>query len=310
MYFEEWQVAHFRLITDGTRLPYGRSILDSSRKLWKQLQLSEDAMLVYRILRAPERRVHYIEVGNLDPPDIPAYVEKVKRDLKKQPIVDVQTGQMNLKFNPAPVWKNTPIPLLDGRTITIEELAKEYDEGKENYVYSVQDETHKIVLGKVVWCGKNYTATKLTKVWLDDETWVLAAPEHPFVLRNGEKVRADELKSGDSLMPFYTGMDLIYDKNEYKTIYNPNSDKFEFIHRLIGEEVDGREKKHNTLHHIDIKKENNRPDNLVWMNFYEHRRLHSIQNRRLWENEDYRKMKSETTIAANKKRNSVQAMKW
>ena len=70
-------MAHFRVISDGTKLPYGRSILDPARKLWKQLQLAEDAMLVYRIIRAPERRVHYIEVGNIDPADVPQYIEEV-----------------------------------------------------------------------------------------------------------------------------------------------------------------------------------------------------------------------------------------
>ena len=75
---------------------------------------------------------------------------------------------------------------------------------KKNWVYSIQDETHNIVPGKVKWCGKNYTAEKLVKVWLDDDTWIMTAPEHPFIMRNGEKKRADELQPNDSLMPFYT----------------------------------------------------------------------------------------------------------
>ena len=84
-YFEEWQVAHFRLLEDSRKLPYGRSILDSSRKLWKQLQLAEDAMLVYRITRAPERRVFYVEVGNLPDQDVKTYMGKVQNQIKKQP---------------------------------------------------------------------------------------------------------------------------------------------------------------------------------------------------------------------------------
>ena len=315
MYFEEWQVAHFRLISDGTKLPYGRSVLDPCRKLWKQLQLAEDAMLIYRILRAPDRRVHYIEVGNIDTADIPAYVERVKRDLKKQPIVDSKSGQINLKFNPAPVWKKTPIPLLDGRTLTIEELAKEYDDGKENYVYATQDNTHRVVPGKVAWCGKNYTAKTLTKVWLDDDTWVLTAPEHPFILRDGTKVRADKLKEGDSLMPYYEDESIVYKNPKrkdsfYKRVYNPETGKYEFAHRLVAEEVTGKSENKKTVHHKDFNKYNQRPDNLEWVNFYEHREYHSKRMTRLWEDEDYRKMKSETTTIANIKRNSVEAMKW
>lgn len=302
MYFEEWQVAHFRLVNDGTKLPYGRSILDSARKLWKQLQLSEDAMLIYRIIRAPERRVHYIEVGNLDNNDVKQYIERVKRELKKQPIVDSNSGQVNLKYNPLPVWKDTPIPLLDGRILTIEELAKEYDSGKENFVYSVQDKTHRIVPGKVVWCGKNYTAKSLTKVWLDDETWVLTAPEHPFVLRDGTQKRADELVEGDSLMPFYRKDKLLYGKSNYDSVYNPESGTFEFTHRLVGNDILKEDKSYNTLHHIDFNKKNNNPNNLLWVDFYEHKKMHSELAKKMWKNPEYKSRMSALASENLKKR--------
>lgn len=122
MYFEEWQVAHFRIATDGSRLPYGRSILEPARKLWKQLQLSEDAMLVYRLIRAPERRVYYIEVGNTDPKDIPQYLEKMKAAMKKNYVVDPSTGQMNLKYNPITYEEDYFIPVRGGVSSKIETL--------------------------------------------------------------------------------------------------------------------------------------------------------------------------------------------
>lgn len=122
MYFEEFQIGHFRLVSDGTKLPYGRSILDPARKLWKQLQLAEDAMLVYRIIRAPERRVHYIEVGNLESADVQQYVERIKRELKKSPIVDQKTGQMNLKFNPLTMEEDYFIPIRGDKSSRIETL--------------------------------------------------------------------------------------------------------------------------------------------------------------------------------------------
>ncbi len=233
MYLEDFQVAHFRLLYDASRLPYGRSILDPARKLWRQLQLAEDAMLTYRIIRAPERRIFYIQMGNTNPNDYPQLMEQVKRSIKKTSIVD-STGQINLKFNPLPVWSKTPIPLLDNRTITIEELAKEFEEGKENYVYSVQDKTNKIVPGKVIWCGKNYTANSLIKTWLDDNTWILTAPEHPFVLRDGSSKRADELVSGDSLMPYYRNKT---NRRDFSQIFNPETGTFEFVNKLIPNEL-------------------------------------------------------------------------
>lgn len=122
MYFEEFQIGHFRLVSDGTKLPYGRSVLDPARKLWKQLQLAEDAMLVYRIIRAPERRVHYIEVGNLESADVQQYVERIKRELKKSPIVDQKSGQMNLKYNPLTMEEDYFLPIRGDKSSRIETL--------------------------------------------------------------------------------------------------------------------------------------------------------------------------------------------
>ena len=122
MYFEEWQVAHFRIATDGARLPYGRSILEPARKIWKQLQLAEDAMLVYRLIRAPERRVYYIEVGNTDPKDIPQYIEKMKAAVKKSSVVDPTTGQVNLKYNPLTYEEDYFIPVRGEKSSKVETL--------------------------------------------------------------------------------------------------------------------------------------------------------------------------------------------
>jgi len=115
-YFEDWQVAHFRLLEDTRKLPYGRSILDPARKLWKQLQLAEDSMLVYRITRAPERRVFYIDVGNLEHADVAQFVQQFQIQLKKQPIVDQKTGNMNMKYNPMNVTEDYFIPMRADRS--------------------------------------------------------------------------------------------------------------------------------------------------------------------------------------------------
>jgi hypothetical protein len=122
MFFEEFQIAHFRLVSDGTKLPYGRSVLEPARKLWKQLQLAEDAMLVYRIIRAPERRVHYIEVGNLESTDVRQYVEQMKRELKKSSMVDQKNGQMNLKYNPMTMEEDYFLPIRGDKSSRIETL--------------------------------------------------------------------------------------------------------------------------------------------------------------------------------------------
>ena len=97
--FNSWQMAHFRLLGDDRRLPYGTSVLEKARRIWKQLLLSEDAMLVYRVTRAPERRIYKIYVGNIDDKDVEAYVNEIANRFKRQPMVDPQTGQIDLRYN-------------------------------------------------------------------------------------------------------------------------------------------------------------------------------------------------------------------
>lgn len=97
--FNSWQIAHFRLLGDDRRLPYGTSMLEKARRIWKQLILSEDAMLVYRVTRAPERRIYKIYVGNIDDKDVESYVNEIANRFKRTPVIDPQTGQIDLRYN-------------------------------------------------------------------------------------------------------------------------------------------------------------------------------------------------------------------
>ena len=171
--YRDWQIAHFRLLYNSLFLPYGVSFLHKARRHFRLLSMMEDSMLVYRLERAVERRVFKINVGSIDEADVPSYVQNIANEFKRTPIVDPMTGQIDLRKNILPVWKNTPIPLLDGRIITIEDLANEYNDGKTNFVYSIQDNSLQLVPGKVVWCGKNYTAEKMVKVTLDDDSYMV-----------------------------------------------------------------------------------------------------------------------------------------
>jgi hypothetical protein len=301
--FDSWQIAHFRIVSDDTFLPYGKSLIEPARRIWKQLNLIEDAMLVYRIQRAPERRIFYIDVGNISANDVPAFMQKAKDILKRSPLVD-QQGNVDLRYNVHPIHKDTMIPLLDGRTITIENLAKEYDSGKENWVYSLKNDVGPVVPGKVKWCGKNYTATKLVQVTLDDGGIFKAAPEHPFILRDGSNLRADQLKEGMSLMPFYRNMkNISWQKNSslYETVYNPLSDKYEFTHKLInlystnGIKEFGDE---TIIHHKDFNRFNNCPENLIQMKKLEHWKYHQDNAFKLTEAQE--KLRLENIIKWNK----------
>ena len=289
--FRNWQIAHFRLLTNSICLPYGCSYLNSARRHWRLLSLMEDMMLIYRLERSIERRVYKIYVGAIDDADVQAYVENIANNFKRTPIIDPMTGQIDLRKNILPVHKDTPIPLLDGRTITIEELSKELNEGKENYVYSVQDGTLGIVPGKVVWCGKNYTADKLVKITLDDDSYMIMAPEHEVVMRDGSKKRADLLLEGESVMPLYKKIDKNSPKlfDRYEKVYNPSTGKFEPTHRLIAESVEKGNEKFNTVHHKDFNKYNNNPSNLLWMDYHEHHKMHGEIARRNWMDPEKRK---------------------
>ena len=121
--FQAWEVAHFRLLGDDRKLPYGTSMLDKIRRIWKQLLLAEDAMLIYRTSRAPERRVFKIFVGNMDDKDIEPYVQKVANKFKRQPISDPQNGQVDMRYNQMAVDQDYFVPVRDpGQTMPIETL--------------------------------------------------------------------------------------------------------------------------------------------------------------------------------------------
>ena len=108
---ENWQVSHMRLLGNDAFLPYGSSVLEPARRIWRQLILLEDAMLVYRIVRAPERRVFKIDVGNVPPEDIPNYMEQAQSSLKRSSVVDKSTGKVDLRYNPLSVDEDYFIPV-------------------------------------------------------------------------------------------------------------------------------------------------------------------------------------------------------
>ena len=124
MEFNTWEIAHFRLLGDDRKLPYGTSMLEKARRIWKQLVLAEDAMLIYRTSRAPERRVFKVFVGNMDDKDVEAYVQRVANKFKREQVVDSKTGNVDLRFNQMAVDQDYFVPVRDvTQTMPIETLA-------------------------------------------------------------------------------------------------------------------------------------------------------------------------------------------
>jgi hypothetical protein len=109
--FDNYEMAHFRLLTDVNYLPYGRSYLEPARRLFKQYVLMEDAMLIHRIARAPEKRIFYINVGNIPPQEVDAFMQKTIQTMKKTPLMDEKTGEYNQKYNMQNLLEDFYIPV-------------------------------------------------------------------------------------------------------------------------------------------------------------------------------------------------------
>lgn len=198
--------------------PFGQSILESIFKVYKQKELLEDAILIYRVQRAPERRVFKIDVGNMPSHMAMAFVNKVKDEIHQRRIPSIN-NQNNANgslvdstynamhqledffFPQSCISLDTKIPLLDGRTLTLSELIAEYEQGKQNYVYSINQQTFKMEPGKILWAGVTRKQAKVLEVELDNGEKVKVTLDHRFIMRDGSEKHAELLQVGDSIMP-------------------------------------------------------------------------------------------------------------
>ncbi len=122
--YDNFEMAHFRLLSDTNWLPYGKSMVENGRRLWKQLSLMEDAMLIHRIMRAPEKRVFKIDIGNINPTEVDNYMQKIISKMKKVPFVNKDTGDYNLKYNMQNLTEDFYLPVRGGDSGTnIENLS-------------------------------------------------------------------------------------------------------------------------------------------------------------------------------------------
>lgn len=112
--YENFEIAHFRLLSDTNWLPYGKSMVENGRRLWKQLSLMEDAMLIHRIMRAPEKRVFKIDIGNIPPQEVDNYMQRIINKMKKVPFVDRNSGDYNLKYNMQNLTEDFFLPVRGG----------------------------------------------------------------------------------------------------------------------------------------------------------------------------------------------------
>ncbi len=258
----------------------GLGYLHQGIKILNQLRTIEDSLIIYRLARAPERRVWYVDVGELPKAKAEQYVRDVMISQKNKIIYDADTGCFAL---------DTKIPLLDGRTLSIEEISKEYKE-KELWTYSCDPKTGNFVPGLITWAGMTKPSAKVMKITLDNNESFICTYEHKFPTWEGDK-KASELKIGESMIPLYR-RDMPINKKEpkikYEELYNNSNKKWEFTHRLVSKWKDKNNfenefvynplytnEKKLTIHHINYDKYNNEPYNLTRMNNKDHWKLHS-----------------------------------
>ncbi len=109
--FDNYEIAHFRLLADTNFLPYGKSMIEGGRRVWKQLQLMEDAMLIHRIMRAPDKRKVLVDIGNIPPAEIDTHMQRIIDRMKKVPLMDPKTGDYNLRYNMMNITEDFYLPV-------------------------------------------------------------------------------------------------------------------------------------------------------------------------------------------------------
>jgi hypothetical protein len=269
---------------------YGRNkyeilgYLEKAKIPYNQLKLLETSVIIYRIIRAPERFVFRIDTGAMPLDKAMKFVEKVKNKMTKKQSFDPTTGRLTQEPEVLCIRKNTEIPLLDGRYLTLEEVVKEQREGKENWVYTINQETLGIEPGRIKRAEITRLNEPLVRVWLDSGDYIDTTYDHKFILRDGSECRADNLLEGQSLMPLYKKNERIRSnvKNLYEMIYDPMKHGYVYTHNMVSTFFNGRKQRGYVDHHCDFNPFNNNPSNLRRMFFDEHSKMHGDIVRKYW----------------------------
>jgi hypothetical protein len=253
------------------------SYLHKGIKALNQLRTLEDALVIYRLARAPERRIWYIDVGNLPKIKAEQYVREMMVKHKNRLIYDA-----------ACLALDTKISLLDGRTLTLSEMINEHESGKINWVYSHDPVTGKFAPGLVSWAGVTRKDEKVVRITLDNDKSFTVTLDHKFPVWNKGKVEAKDLQVGDSMIPLYRRKKSITSgRREYEQIFDNVTKKWIFTHRAVSSWKDdvGILNEYNyldehknsvkkTIHHKNINGFDNSPDNLTRMNRDDHFAFH------------------------------------
>jgi hypothetical protein len=270
------------------------SYLDSSYKPLNQLRMLEDATVIYTIVRSPERRIFYVDVGSLPKAKAEQYLYDMMARHKNKLTYDPASGNVTDQRKMMCYALDTKIPLLDGRTLELKDLISEYESGKLNWVYSCDPKTGKFYPGPVSWAGITKTNAEVVRVTFDNNKSVVCTPDHKFPVWGKGFVEAQHLTTEDSIIPGYRRNKIITDNNklEYEQIYKNETGTWEYTHREVEkwkeennlkEEFvfndDYKDLSKKVIHHKNYNNKDNSPENLVLMNYKDHLEFHrNMQN--------------------------------
>jgi hypothetical protein len=278
--------------------------LEKVKQPFNQLKLLETSLIIYRIVKAPERLVFSIDTGAMPMDKAMKFVEKIKQKLTQKVSYDSRSGSLHNQpeimsmldnyFLPQCLRLDTEISCLDGIDKTLSQMIDDFNNGIKNEVLSVDQSSGKIIHGEVEWAGITRKDAELVRVHLDSGKCVDVTPDHKFVMRDGSEVEAQHLSHDDSLMPYYTRDEKICStSNDYKQVYDNCDDEWKFIHRIVKCVGGG-----NVVHHQDFDRYNNMSDNLIEMRSLDHLIYHSSLGsdtlKKLWKDDDFREMMVET----------------
>ena len=280
-------------ITSGKTTPDNTQIISHLHKAIKpmnQLRMLEDSVVIYRLARAPERRIFYIDTGNLPTHKAEEYVQQVKSNFKNKLVYDVVTGNLRDDKRHMCLSMDTKVPLLDGRTLTLNEITEEYNSGKTLWAYSCDPNTGKFMPGLISWAGVTRKNADVIRLTLDNGKEIICTPDHKFPTWNKGFIRADELSVGESMIPHYRkGKTFGKNAPEYEMIFKNDTKKWGFTHRIVSEWKDEVKIENefsyneeysdsikNTVHHKNINPQDNTPENIFKMNNNDHFKMHHV----------------------------------
>lgn len=281
-------------------------VLEKAKKAYRQLALIEDAIIIYRLVRAPQRLIFNVDVGKLPKAKAEMEVYKMMKKYSTKQFYNPVTGSVSSDYDAQQLLEclalDTKIPLLDGRILSLETIINEYNNGKKNWVLGCSPVNGKVVPLPISWAGVTRKNADVLKITFDNGKSIVCTPDHKFPVWEKGPTEAKDLKENDSVIAYNTKTDRIGNGSKnaiYDQVFDHESQSWKFIHQLISNETDittnvydekyiKEDNTFNVIHHIDFNKHNNNPENLCRMNRKDHWKLHSDNMSHRWQDPAFR----------------------